>query len=192
MALTDKQQAFVNHYLTCFNATRAAVAAGYSGNTARSIGQENLTKPDIRAEIDARLKELRMGANEVLARLERHARGDVTEILKPYTLKDKDGNEVKGEDGQPVRDMVLDLHGAAERGALGLVKKVKFGARGDVSIEMYDAQRALITLAQVHRLVGPRDDEEGGDDDGDDEIADIRPEQAEALAQLLRDEANNP
>jgi phage terminase small subunit len=29
------------------NATRAAIRAGYSKKTAKSIGQENLTKPDI-------------------------------------------------------------------------------------------------------------------------------------------------
>ncbi|MBQ7262840.1 MAG: terminase small subunit [Synergistaceae bacterium] len=45
MALTPKQKAFVEAYAG--NATEAAIKAGYSPKTARSIGQENLTKPDI-------------------------------------------------------------------------------------------------------------------------------------------------
>lgn len=47
MSLTDKQQRFVEEYLVDLNATQAAIRAGYSENTARAIGAENLTKPDI-------------------------------------------------------------------------------------------------------------------------------------------------
>ena len=52
MALTAKQRAFVEFYTG--NATEAAIKAGYSKDTARSIGQENLTKPDIIAAIKER------------------------------------------------------------------------------------------------------------------------------------------
>lgn len=45
--LTAKQRAFVREYVIDKNATRAAIAAGYSKATARAIGCENLTKPDI-------------------------------------------------------------------------------------------------------------------------------------------------
>jgi phage terminase small subunit len=45
--LTPKERFFVVEYLKDFNATKAAIRAGYSGRTARSIGSENLTKPDI-------------------------------------------------------------------------------------------------------------------------------------------------
>lgn len=55
--LTDKQKRFCDEYLIDCNATQAAIRAGYSERTARSIGQENLTKPVIRAYIDARMKE---------------------------------------------------------------------------------------------------------------------------------------
>ncbi|MGJ2639718.1 terminase small subunit [Rhizobiales bacterium 3FA27D7] len=47
MNLTDKQQRFVAEYLVDLNATQAAIRAGYSEKTARSVGSENLTKPDI-------------------------------------------------------------------------------------------------------------------------------------------------
>jgi len=50
--LTPKQQRFVEEYLIDLNATQAAIRAGYSEKTAKSIGQENLTKPDIQKEIE--------------------------------------------------------------------------------------------------------------------------------------------
>jgi phage terminase small subunit len=51
MPLTPKQERFVAEYLIDLNATRAALAAGYSEKTARSMGAENLTKPDIVAAV---------------------------------------------------------------------------------------------------------------------------------------------
>ena len=47
MALNDKQEMFCREYLVDLNATQAAIRAGYSDKTARKIGSENLTKPDI-------------------------------------------------------------------------------------------------------------------------------------------------
>lgn len=45
--LNDKQKRFCEEYLIDLNATQAAIRAGYSEKTARAIGAENLTKPDI-------------------------------------------------------------------------------------------------------------------------------------------------
>jgi phage terminase small subunit len=47
MALTPKQQRFIEEYLIDLNATQAAIRAGYSQDTANVIGCENLTKPYI-------------------------------------------------------------------------------------------------------------------------------------------------
>lgn len=49
--MTPKQRAFCDYYLASGNATEAAEKAGYSQKTARSIGAENLTKPDIKQYI---------------------------------------------------------------------------------------------------------------------------------------------
>lgn len=56
--MTTKQQLFIREYLKDFNATRAAIRSGYSENSARAIGQENLTKPDIKKEIEDCIKEI--------------------------------------------------------------------------------------------------------------------------------------
>jgi phage terminase small subunit len=54
-SLTAKQERFCLEYVVDFNATQAAIRAGYSEHTSYSIGWENLKKP----EIANRLAELR-------------------------------------------------------------------------------------------------------------------------------------
>jgi phage terminase small subunit len=56
--LTAKQRLFADEYIKSGNAAQSAIKAGYSAKTARSIGQENLTKPDIKAYIDAKMAEI--------------------------------------------------------------------------------------------------------------------------------------
>lgn len=56
--LSLKQLAFIDYYIETLNAAKAAEMAGYSKKTARFIGAENLTKPNIKAAIDERLAEL--------------------------------------------------------------------------------------------------------------------------------------
>lgn len=58
MKLTIKQKRFADEYIISGNATQAAIIAGYSKKTARSVGAENLTKPYIKNYIDERLAEL--------------------------------------------------------------------------------------------------------------------------------------
>lgn len=79
--LTPKQQLFVDNYLTHFNATRAALQAGYSENTARAIGCENLTKPNISAHIDARLKESKMDSDKVMKLMTDIAGSNINDYL---------------------------------------------------------------------------------------------------------------
>lgn len=62
--MTPKQKKFCFEYLVDLNATQAAIRAGYSEDTARSIGCENLTKPDIRSFIDEELKKHCLEATE--------------------------------------------------------------------------------------------------------------------------------
>lgn len=73
MALTDKQELFCMEYMKDLNATQAAIRAGYSRNTAKQIGTENLSKPVIRARIDelldVRKEKVEFDANWVLSRL---------------------------------------------------------------------------------------------------------------------------
>ena len=47
--MTDKQIKFIAEYSRDFNATQAAIRAGYSKKTAYSIGQELLNKPEVQS-----------------------------------------------------------------------------------------------------------------------------------------------
>lgn len=64
--LTNKQKRFIEEYLVDLNATQAAIRAGYSPETAKEIGCENLTKPNIKNEIDKAIAERsrRTGINQ--------------------------------------------------------------------------------------------------------------------------------
>ncbi len=83
--LTTKQKIFCDEYIKSGNAKEAAVKAGYSPKTAKSIGQENLTKPDLKAYIDAKMAEI-----------ESHKIADAKEVLEFYTkvLRDEVVEEV--------------------------------------------------------------------------------------------------
>jgi phage terminase small subunit len=134
--LTNKQRAFIEHYLKCWNAAEAARKAGYSERTARFIGSENLTKPNIQAEIDKRLDELAMSAAEVLARLTDQATASMADFISV------------NDEGQPH----LDLKQALERGKLHLLKKIRVTDQGHLTIELHDGQKALMLLGQHHKL----------------------------------------
>lgn len=56
--LGARQQRFVDEYMVDLNATRAAVAAGYSKRTAAQAGWEVLRNPKVAAEIGRRQQEL--------------------------------------------------------------------------------------------------------------------------------------
>lgn len=55
--MTNKQTIFVAEYIKDFNATQAAIRAGYSEKTAGAIGAENLTKPEIQEAISTAMSE---------------------------------------------------------------------------------------------------------------------------------------
>ena len=55
--LTKKNEVFCDEYLIDLNATQAAIRAGYSVESAGSIGSELLKKPEIRARIDRAMAE---------------------------------------------------------------------------------------------------------------------------------------
>ncbi len=85
LKLTTKQKIFCDEYIKSGNAKEAAIKAGYSPKTAKSIGQENLTKPDLKAYIDAKMAEI-----------ESHKIADAKEVLEFYTkvLRDEVVEEV--------------------------------------------------------------------------------------------------
>ncbi|MDY0256240.1 terminase small subunit [Gudongella oleilytica] len=85
MALTKKQKIFCDEYLIDLNATQAAIRAGYSVESAGSIGNENLKKPEIRACIEKamaeRSKRTGINADRVLRELARIAFVNAADVI---------------------------------------------------------------------------------------------------------------
>jgi len=91
--LTDKQKRFCEEYVIDWNATRAAIVAGYSEHSAKEIGCENLTKPYIAEYIEHIQKDLKKLAGiSVLSNLEE---------LKNILLKE--GDEYKERAGDRIK-----------------------------------------------------------------------------------------
>ena len=155
--LTNKQQRFVEEYLIDLNATQAAIRAGYSPLTAYSIGEENLKKPVIRAQVDKALAERskRTGitADRVLLELARigfinaadlidsndatikqgAARDDTAAIssVKVKTIPTEDGDIVEREVKLCDKNKSLELLARH----LGMFND-KLGISGDLNIEV--------------------------------------------------------
>jgi phage terminase small subunit len=116
--LSEKQKRFVSEYLIDLNATQAAIRAGYSAKTARSVGSENLTKPDIAAAIaEAQAKAAEKAewtAADRLASLkeifDREAQGDARVAIAAIAEANKmqgsyapEKREHTGKDGGPIQ-----------------------------------------------------------------------------------------
>lgn len=85
--MNTRQRKFCDEYLISGNATDAAIKAGYSPKTAKSIGQRLLTFVDLKQYIDTELEKLHSAkiadAQEVLEYLTAVMRGEHTEqVLK--------------------------------------------------------------------------------------------------------------
>jgi phage terminase small subunit len=147
MALSAKQKAFINEYLTDFNATRAAQRAGYGGdeNTLAVTGSRLLRIDKVDEAIQIRLQERVMSANEVLDRLAEQARADYKDFLNVA----------------PNGDIALDM--AKAEGKTHLIRRVtqKRTVRRlkdaeidetSLTLELHDAQAALVQLGKHHKL----------------------------------------
>lgn len=123
--LTDKQQRFVDEYLIDLNATQAAIRAGYSEKTAKSIGQENLTKPDIQIAIQEaqakRAERTQIDAAYVLRRLVEIDQMDVLDIMDDQ-MKIRPVNEWP----KVWRQYVVNLENLELSDGEGCFKKIKW------------------------------------------------------------------
>ena len=119
MALNERQKAFADYYIQTGNATEAAIKAGYSEKTARSIGAENLTKPDISAYIRERLDEQSekrvADANEVIEFYTAVMRGEV---------KDQFGLDASLSDRLKAGDALMKRYAVTDNGSKGIIEKL--------------------------------------------------------------------
>jgi phage terminase small subunit len=131
MALSYKQQAFVDYYLANgHNATKAAEAAGYAAPG--QAGHKLLKKGEIRTEITARTATRAMSADEALQRLADRARVSIADFFDV----DDDGN------------LVLNLQRARDSGKLDLIDGITYDRRGNPILKLPDRAEALTLIGR--------------------------------------------
>jgi len=136
--LTNKQRVFIEEYLKCWNASEAARRAGYNGK-ANSVGPRLLANVSIANEIQHRVNDLSMSADEVLLRLADQARGIPEECFVAYD-----------------RVVGISFEKLKEHGLMHLIKKISYDRYGNPTVEFYDAQNALVQLGKHHALFTER------------------------------------
>lgn len=111
--MTKKQKLFVEEYLIDLNATQAAIRAGYSPETAKEIGCENLTKPNIRTEISKamaeRSKRTGVNADRVLMELAKIAFVNPIDVIDPKTATIR--KDATGEDTAAIQSVKVKTFG---------------------------------------------------------------------------------
>ena len=160
--LTPKQNSFVDEYLIDLNATQAAIRAGYSKNSARQIGDENLSKPVIAAAVAKAKREraeaTKIDAEYVLKRLHQIVERCLQEV-KP-ALHSKTRQPMKDEDG----NALYTFNAAGANQALALLGKhtdvAAFKDRLEVSgelslVERLQQGRARVGMKRVEDAEAP-------------------------------------
>ncbi len=134
MGLTKKQKLFVEEYLIDLNATQAAIRAGYSPTSAKEIGSENLTKPDIASRINKAMAERsrRTGVNadRVIRELAKIA------FINPIDLIDTETATVK------------PMAAAEDTAAIQSVKVKRFDDGVEREVKVADKLKALELLGR--------------------------------------------
>ena len=148
MGLKPKQQLFLNEYLKDMNATQAAIRAGYSAHSAYSMGQKLLKKGEIQAEIQRKLDDSAMKADEILQKLTEIARADMGDYLDVSSMA-----------------FQINLAKAKAEDKLKFIKRIrqkttticKEGGedveQNQIDFELLDQMKALELLAKYHGLL---------------------------------------
>lgn len=153
--LSRFESAFIEHYISCWNAAESYRQAGGKSNRPEQRGYQILKRDAIKARVNARLKELSMEANEALERLAEQARLNVSEFF--YF----DWEPVIGKDGQPKMDptgkvikeyVKTGINWQVVRARGHLIKGIEYNQRGQVILKFHDSQRALELIGKNLKL----------------------------------------
>lgn len=185
MALTAKQRRFVEEYLVDLNATQAAIRAKYSKKTARQMGDENLSKPDIAAAIQkaeqARSKRTEITQDAVLQELAKIGFANMQDYMRV------------GADGDPYLDFSNLTRDQAAALIEVTVEDFKEGRGEDsrdvrrVKFKLGDKKSALVDIGRHLGMFKDRI-EHSGPNGLPLQFADMTDRRFRAIAQELADE----
>ncbi len=136
--LTAKQKRFCNEYLIDLNATQAAIRAGYSVYSAKVIGCENLTKPNVKSYLDRRMakREIRteISQDKVLNELAKIGFANIDDYVVVDSSSGYDKVIIKD-----TKDIPNDK--------ISAISSIKQGANG-VEVKLHDKVRALENIGR--------------------------------------------
>lgn len=168
MALTDKQRRFVDEYLVDLNATQAAIRAGYSQKTARQIGDENLSKPDIAKAVQeaqaARSKRTEVTQDMVLRELAKIGFSDIRKIVRwgKTELRVTDAGDDEGEVTEPYHGLALVSADDIDDDTAAAISEISEGREG-LKIKLHDKKGALVDIGRHLGMFKDRVEHSGPD-----------------------------
>ncbi len=136
--MTTRQKKFCNEYLIDLNATQAAIRAGYSVDSAKVIGCENLTKPNVKSYLDRRMakREIRteISQDKVLNELAKIGFANIDDYVVVDSSSGYDKVIIKD-----TKDIPNDK--------ISAISSIKQGANG-VEVKLHDKVRALENIGR--------------------------------------------
>ena len=154
---TAKQRAFILEYPKDFNATQAAIRAGYSKKTARQAASRLLTNVHIQEKMDEEFARRSLRLDEILARLTEQA----TASIGDFIFINPDGDRIAFDP-----DVIKEMGHLIKR--IKASTTVKYTEKGDqleytsLDLTLHDGQKALELLSK-HRGMATERIEHTGD-----------------------------
>lgn len=153
MALTDKQQRFVDEYLVDLNATQAAIRAGYSQKTANEQGARLLANVSVKEAVARGMNERsgRVGITQdmVLRELAKIGFSDIRKVVRwgETMVRMADGEEGEADDMVPYHGLALIDADEIDDNTAAAIAEVSQGRDG-LKVKLHDKKSALVDIGR--------------------------------------------
>lgn len=153
MALTAKQQRFVDEYLIDLNATQAAIRAGYSPKTADQQASRLLTNVKVRAYLAERQgdrgRRLEISQDMVLRELAKIGFSDIRKVVRwgETMVRMADADDEGAEDMVPYHGLALIDSTEIDDDTAAAIAEVSQGRDG-LKVKLHDKKGALVDIGR--------------------------------------------
>ena len=192
MALTAKQQRFVDEYLIDLNATQAAIRVGYSKKTADQQASRLLTNVKVREYLAQRQADranrTEITQDKVLKELAKIGFSDIRKIVRwgETQVRMVDGEDDGPEDMVPYHGLALIDSAEVDDSTAAAIAEVS-QSRDGLKVKLHDKKGALVDIGRHLGMFSPP-----GHADLDTELKRIEVENKRLLNEKLRRELEDP
>ena len=186
MALTAKQQRFVDEYLIDLNATQAAIRAGYSKKTAQVQSARLLSNVMVSAAVakgmESRSARTGITQDMVLRELAKIGFSDIRKVVRwgETMVRMVDGEEECAEDMVPYHGLALIDSTEIDDDTAGAIAEVSQGKEG-LKVKLHDKKGALVDIGRHLGMFG-----HGGPSELDEELKRLEIEKRKAELKALQ------